>query len=195
MQNKIRLFLSCILAVALLPLHLFCANKEDSFLKEQNEAILPRHLSPGRMYYNSLLEEAQKRSWSMQCVLHSSVATKGFDDNSQRKPLQDTVFGENVALKDIYLPSKLAFDNKIRIDLHDPRAITRSQNDMEGFGSFASDEYIYLLACVELNGSLEAREFGSSINTSYRFTLGERQGVQGVVGLLVPIKTRLHVFN
>jgi len=164
--------------------------KEDT-----QETVLPRHLSPGRIYYSSLIEQKQKRHWSMQFTLYSSFASKGFDDNSQRVPLACALFGRNIRLRDIYLLSRLSDDNKVRIDNHDPRVEERPATAREGFGSFKSDQYLALLAPAVLDTHAESREFGVHINTAYRFTLGKKERVSGVAGLIVPIKTRLHIVD
>lgn len=224
-QNKVTLLQLFTLLVLVIPVHLFGADKKIMLGKayyeamiddpishvnqsinqadalsshvpeEHEEVIIPRHLSPGRMYYKQLLEEEQRKSWSTQLVLRSSVATKGFNDDSQRRPLANALFGGDVTLKSIYLPSKLAALNKVRIDNVDARELIRPQAATEGFGSYASDQYVFLLSGATLNPNLEAREAGIDFNTAFRFILGERQGIQGIVGLLVPIKTRLHIFN
>ncbi len=156
---------------------------------------LPRHLSPGRMYYNKLLNEGQERHWATRLTFHSSVAVKGFNEDSLRKPLSCAIFGGEVRLKDIHLLSRLSDDNKVRSDNRPARVPVRPPTAIVAFGGFQSDQYIALLANARLNPNAESREFGFDISTAYRFVLGAQERVTGIAGLIVPVKTRINILN
>jgi len=163
--------------------------------KESDGIDLPRHISPGRMYYDILLNEGKERQWAIRTTFHSSVAVKGFNEDSLRKPLACAIFGGEVRLKDIYLLSRLADDNKVRIDNQPAREPVRPAGSRLAFGSFESDQYVALLANALLNPNAESREFVFDISTAYRFVLGAQKRVTSIVGLIVPVKTRINILN
>lgn len=163
--------------------------------KKDNSIEIPNHLLPGCAYYETLLSNAQQVHWITRLTFHSSVASKGFNDRSLKSPLSDVIFGREVLLKDIYLLSRLADDNKLRIDNQPARQPVRPQTSRLGFGSYESDEYIALLANSRLNANAETREFGINISTAYKFYLGKYKRVFSIIGLIVPVKTVVNILN
>ena len=204
-QSKKRVIITCIIWCSFVCNSIQCHMQDmlnaGQYIGNQNENIVMQDMGfssfvyPGKMYYEQLLHQKEERKWSIRLTLHSSVATKGFDSNSQRQPLASALFGGTVALKDVYLLAKLADNNLIRIDNSNPRIPERPQGSTDGFGSFESDQYLSLLAEAELDANAESRELGCNVCATYRFFVGDKKQTSFTFGTIIPIKNRLHVFN
>lgn len=162
---------------------------------EQPDTIIPHHMSPGRMYYDTLLEKEREHHWTLRFVLHSSFANQGFDQYSQRKPLAAAMFGGEMTIADISLVSKISANNGMRVDNVNPRVPFRLAGPAVSFGGYESDQYLSLIADSNLNAVAESRDFGMDVCTAFSCALGERKRVSCTLGCIIPIRTILHILD
>jgi len=149
----------------------------------------------GRAYYEKLLKKDVK-SWVIQSIIYTQFAAQGFSEDSQVVPLSQAFLGEgDISLEDIYLVARLSNQNKIRIVNQDAGPFERPAGSSEGFGTFASDQFLALLADMSLGFDFESQEAGVKINGSYAFALDQEEKIQGSIGFLVPIRRILHIAN
>ncbi len=145
-----------------------------------------------KQYYVSSVHDAMQRHWAVPLSFYADFVNKGFNNCGDKVDLATALLGTIPTIKDIYLLSQLAFDNKIRIDENvDPQPFQRPGGSVLGFGNFRSDQYIALIADTQVRIDADMREYG--VNVSALYKMGNRSTRGAVhVGFTLPLKSRLH---
>ena len=115
---------------------------------------------------------------------HYLWADQSFNDCGMKTSLSNFIFGCPFQIKDIFLLSKLADDDKLHIV---PPA---EQN--KPFGDARNEQYLALLASTNVNIDADLREFIFNLGGIYRF--GENR-IKGAIGATLPIKSRTHLMD
>lgn len=113
----------------------------------------------------------------VQALYYQCTAYKGFDDEKNNVPLAEAAFGKPFTISDIYLASKLSNQGKLTL----PGG---------GFGSQANQQYLSLLATTSVNLKADEREIGINLNGVYYFDIPCAPCVYGLVGFMLPIRSR-----
>jgi len=174
-------------------------------VRENSVILLPKtdyhqYDAYDRTYYNSLVEKASKRRWACTMGVQYSSEDKGFDDNGNSASLSTTVFGTcPITIQDIYLFSRLSYDNKVRIDNCDARVPDRGGVPIGGtgvvFGGFSDDLYTTLLAPIELNFDMDQKQFSFVTNGMLRFDLSNWECFSAALGFTIPFRSVYHTIG
>jgi hypothetical protein len=147
--------------------------------------------SLGRDYYKSLVEQAIERTWALPITIYYQFISDAFDNDGQ----STTHPGGVPTIQDIYLFSKLCYDNLVRIEnIPSPgfqRTVPPVGQPGLPFGDFADDEYTTLLAPTEVLMNNDEQEAGAIISLIHRFDLGDSRLMQAGIGISIPLKVML----
>lgn len=151
----------------------------------------------GKAYYESLIDKASKRYWSVKTSFYFSGEDGAFDCDGCSNTLSSLIFKKDtVTIQDIYLFSKLSNDNKVRITNCVARAPERGGVPIGGtgvvFGGFRDDLYTTLLAPVKLVFDADQTEQCLNISAMRRFDVGHSAKGSLTLGFDVPLKSKKH---
>ena len=157
----------------------------------------------GRVYYDSLIDKATEKCWITPISVHYTIADRSYDGNHNQNTLANLVFGNEFAIKDIFLFSKLSDDNKVHLppprDAQDLEARFERGNVAIGgnrpLGAFRDDLFTTLLAPAPINIESEMHEFVLNISWIYHFFIGDSKKTVGSVGVTFPFKSRQHIMT
>jgi len=190
MQNRFSFFYGLLVFFSL---QICCSaptfERNQSYLDSLEESSIPL----GRLYYQSLLDNAIECHWAVPLDFHYEFATKGLNNCGHSTDLAQEIFNGWIILKDIYLFSKLSAANLINID-GVPRQPDRPDSPPFSelpFGSYASDLYTTLLANLVFNLDAEFTELVGDVSVIYNFS-NDSKKMNGALGIIVPIKSRTH---
>jgi hypothetical protein len=139
--------------------------------------------------------------WAFPVTLYTSFANRSFDTNGQNAPLATYIFQQNTfTLSDISLFINLSGANKVRIyngPALPPERVTVPVGNVDpAFGSFASDEYTYLLAPTVVAINAEQQETGASLTFLRRLEFDECfPCIRPVIGITIPVVNKLHIMD
>lgn len=149
----------------------------------------------GREYYYALLDKAVERRWALPLTFHYTFADKAFNYNCQQTNLSSLTFGAPFRVRDVFLLSRLADDNKTRIFNGDALSKDRPEPGIpqnSAFGSYASDQYITLVAPTIIGFNAQSSEANAILSALYRFDIACDGAVVGVVGTQIPVRSISH---
>lgn len=159
----------------------------------------------GRYYYDSLIEQAEKRHWAIPISFNFSFADTGYDCDGCKSNLAATIFGKNIiTIEDVYLFSKLSIDNKVRINNCAALEPNRGAIPIPGagagaaavpFGGFSSDLYTTSLAPIRILFDAQQKEFVFIPSILFHYELGKEEEWALSGGINIPIITRQHVLT
>lgn len=164
---------------------------------------MPAQIRRNAFYYFDDHDECDEdyclKRWALPISGSFSFVDRAFDQCSQSTCFSDLIFGGPLNVRDVYLFSKLCDDNKVRINNGPALAPVRGNVPVGAagvpFGGFRDDLFTTLLAPTELRFSAEQREMTGCFSLIHRFICSEDQSIIPMVGVLVPIKTVLHVLD
>lgn len=196
--------------VVLLLSLLFCGNNvANEYLRKKKAGRLKLNAmkqgervaqNSGKAYYDSLIEKASKRHWAIQTSFYFTTEDGAFNCDGSSVPLCGLIFGkECVAIRDIYLFSRLSDCNKVRINNCDALACERGGVPIGGvgvpFGGFRDDLYTTLLAPVQLDFGTSQKEYTILLSALRRFDIGDSDRLTISVGCTVPIVYKQHMLD
>ncbi len=156
----------------------------------------------GREYYRALIDRALERHWAIPVTMHYSFGNRSFGGESENCTLSNLVFGKSFTIGDIFLPSKLSRDRKVRVSQSgggvtlDANNLVptfqRPNDDATQFGTFGSDQYIGLLAPISVGIETDRDEVGFDVSIIYRFHTGSNEDIYVALGATIPFKSVEH---
>jgi len=182
------------------PLNTDTLPSQHQVMEKEEERVLAQQRVPkeppiplGREYYRSLLEKSVIKHWAVAISGHYSWADETFRCDGCTDSIGNLLFGDPFTIQDVYLLSKLSFQNKIRRDNIDAQPTKeRDAASPLPFGDFASDQFLNLLATTTVNIAANYHEAAVKFSGIYRFSLTHDQRLHAAFGVTLPVKKRAH---
>lgn len=177
------------------------AQPEYEHKNENLEEKTIKNVTLGRQYYRGLIDNAIERHWVIPVATFANFNYKTFDCNGCLTPLANSVFGNDIHVRDIFLLARLAENNNVHIDQINPLSVlptyaVRQPASTDPFGWFADDIAVTHLAKVKVSfGSAEQYEYGANISAMYRFRPFGSCTTALVFGATLPVKGCVHRFD
>jgi hypothetical protein len=160
------------------------------YVASSETEIKSKKVPLGRIY-NPVTEDDRRFGgrWLVPISFYCNVADKGFGPCGDKISLSNSIFGKkDLTVKDIFLLAKLSYEGKLGLYLHTVPAIPQ-------FGHVRDEQYLAYLAPTKVNMTAEQTEFGTSLGGFYRFDIGEDKKIAGIIGLTIPIKSRVRTMD
>jgi len=160
-------------------------NEEECWWEHMQK---PSILFLGNLYNHALVEGFLDRRWVVSASYHHALEFDGFNSCGADVPLSCMLFGK-FRIMDIFLLSKLSYDNKLYFDDLIPASCPRVQlNGREA-------QYLAYLAPFNVCVDAERREKWIDFGALYRFGLGKEDCVVCSVGFNVPVRSCTHIMS
>jgi hypothetical protein len=146
---------------------------------------------------NSMLAWANdSQHWAVPVTVHGSFSDRSFNDSGNSCSLADLVFGKQITVQDIFLLSRLSREAKVSISQSNfPGVFQRPPVSSATFGIYGSDQFLGLLAPMQIKIGAERRELGADISSMYRLWVGKSKRFNLTTGLTLPLKSVTHIMD
>jgi hypothetical protein len=162
----------------------------------------------GRAYNYAVIEEEEEKHYVVPSAVFLSYAFQGFDNCKRQVPLASVLLnGQSFTVGDIFLEARLSNQvvnwpadtendaSKLFLEPNGPGNVTTQNGQTAQFGNRRRQQYLGLLAPVEIDLATNYYQVVAQSGLIYRFYLTEEERIAFSAGIIVPVVTRFQETN
>lgn len=157
----------------------------------------------GRAYNYAVIEEEEEKHFVVPTAIFFSYAFNGFDNCKRQVPLSSVLLnGQSFTVGDIFLESRLSAEvvnfpadtdndaSKLFLEPNGPGNVTTANGQTAQFGNRRRQQYLGLLAPVQVNLSTDFYQIVAQTGLIYRFYLTEEEQIAFSAGIIFPVVSK-----